>query len=378
MGYAAFVNYSDNAPVNHPQVVSKMQRAVCNLFRNHSFEYQDQDWSQNYNGGTGNFYYTTSQRRMGIRSLQMAKTNSTGNMHIAQTVGIEPGKTYTVSAYVYGETSMRFYFACLYYDANGNAVWSDSQEYQVTAEWSRFTHTFTVPAGSTQAAATPCLCAVAGPGNLWIDCVQLEEGVVANSYNMLFNGDFSFNSGAHPTTWTAFADNTAADIVYTSYTGQKPEGLTANTMRIYGAGGSKKGGIYQQIPHAGQEGDTFVAGGWAMAYSRPRKGAEHRFNIRVSFNSSDNGVLHDVPINWSEEWSGWQFAAAPVVAPCDYSHIMFYVEYESNIHQGEFDGLFFHKEEFGRSFMYDANGNVDEVTNLVGYKRTPRLIPLII
>ncbi len=35
-----------------------------------------------------------------------------------------------------------------------------------------------------------------------------------------------------------------------------------------------------------------------------------------------------------------------------------YVDYVNNINEAEFDGLFLHREYFGRSYDYDDKGNV--------------------
>ena len=212
------------------------------------------------------------------------------------------------------------------------------------------------------------MCAGAANGiypSAWFDCVQLEEGPVANSYNMLINGDFTLNSGAHPTGWNKNSSNTSMDIVYPSCTGTKPEGLSPNTMRMYGTGRTKYAGIYQDIPVSGNQGDVFSAGGWSLNFSKPRKGENFRYNIRVAFLKSGTSTrVNSDSIEWSEEWTDWQFAAGPVIAPCNYTSIRFNVDYERNINYAEFNGLFLHKEEFGKTFAYDDKGNVTSTKNL--------------
>ena len=182
---------------------------------------------------------------------------------------------------------------------------------------------------------------------------------------MLINGDFTLNSGAHPTGWNKNSSNTSMDIVYPSCTGTKPEGLSSNTMRMYGTGRTKHAGIYQDIPVSGNHGDVFSAGGWSLNFSKPRKGENFRYNIRVAFLKSGTSTrVNSDSIEWSEEWTDWQFAAGPVIAPCNYTSIRFNVDYERNINYAEFNGLFLHKEEFGKTFAYDDKGNVTSTKNL--------------
>lgn len=115
---------------------------------------------------------------------------------------------------------------------------------------------FSLPADSASDSATVRLMAGGGAGTVWFDCAQLEAGEVANRYNMLTNGDFTFNCGAHPTGWSKNSSNTSEDMVYADCTGSKPEGLSANTMRLYGTGRTKYAGIYQDIPISGSKGDV--------------------------------------------------------------------------------------------------------------------------
>ena len=355
LGYAAFAKYNNNLPVNHPEVVSKLQRAVCNLLPNHNFEASD-SWSTVAYGGTGTFGYATDQKYLGTRSMKVDKTNSDGNMCVYMNfTTLEVGKTYTLSGYIRSSGSANCY-ATAYCGVN----WYDGDKVTSVGDWTRIFTTFTATATS----ATLYFITMGGPGTVWIDCAQLEESAVANRYNMLINGDFSFNSGAHPTGWLANASNTATDIVYTTYDGVKPEGLSANTMRMYGTGRTKYAGIFQDISQSGNTGDVFIAGGWSMNHSKPRKGEDFRYNIRVAFLNT-SGTRENTPsIEWSEEWSGWQFAAGPVIAPCNYTSIRFNVDYERNINYTDFDGFFLHKEEFGQTFAYDDKNNITAVTNL--------------
>jgi hypothetical protein len=76
LGYAAFTKYNSSQPMNHPEVVSRMQRVVCNLLRNHGFENSD-SWSL-----SSAMSYATDAKYMGNRSLKVTTQGVTG-MHIA-------------------------------------------------------------------------------------------------------------------------------------------------------------------------------------------------------------------------------------------------------------------------------------------------------
>lgn len=361
LGYACFAQYSDAYPVNHPETISKMQRSVVNLLKNHNFEATG-DWTLGNSTSGNSLAYATDAYHIGTRSIKATIGSNLGMCTIGQTVALEKGKTYTLSFYAKRTGNVDIWAQI---SVGGSTFYSPSFIPQLSSSFNRLSYSFTVPANATSTSASIYLIAGSATGIAWFDCAQLEEGPIANRYNMLVNGDFTFNSGAHPTGWSKNASNDSADIVYASCTGIKPEGLSANTMRMYGTGRSKYAGIYQDIKISGNEGDVFVAGGWSLNYSKPRKGEDYRYNIRVAFlKSGTSSTRENTPsIEWSEEWTDWQFAAGPVVAPCNYTAIRFNVDYERNINYAEFGGLFLHKEEFGQTYVYDSKGNVTSSKN---------------
>lgn len=64
LGYAAFSKYTDELPVNHPEVVSKLQRTVVNLLKGHHLEAAG-SWTNENLGGTGTYSYATDAFYMG-------------------------------------------------------------------------------------------------------------------------------------------------------------------------------------------------------------------------------------------------------------------------------------------------------------------------
>lgn len=364
LGYACFAKYTDSNPINHPETISKMQRSVVNFLNGHNMQTAG-IWTNESLDGTGTYSYATDAHYMGTKSLKMAKTSQTGWMTARQDVTLPKGQAYTFSAFFQTLADTVAQLRVTYKNSDGDEVAVDSLPQCSKGEWERMSVSFSLPADSASDSATVRLMAGGGAGTVWFDCAQLKAGEVANRYNMLTNGDFTFNCGAHPTGWSKNSSNTSEDMVYADCTGSKPEGLSANTMRLYGTGRTKYAGIYQDIPISGSKGDVFVAGGWSLNFSKPRKGEDFRYNIRVAFLKAGTSStrVNTSSIEWSEEWTDWQFAAGPVVAPCDYTSIRFNVDYERNINYAEFGGLFLHKEEFGQTYVYDSRGNVLSAKN---------------
>ena len=355
LGYAAFSQYDEEYPVNHPKAISRLQRSIVNLFMNHNFE-TSSAWNLGNHTSGNTLGYTTDTCYLGKRCIKATIGENIGMCTINQNINLEKGKTYTLSFYAKRSGNIDVWIQI---SVGGSTFYSPSLIPQLSSEFTRVSFTFTVPATVASTYAYIYIIAGSAIGTVWLDCAQLEEGPVANRYNLLNNGDFTANNSATPYYWTANSTNDGNDIVYTSSSGSKPVGLSINTMRLYGGGRTKYAGIYQDIPISGDEGDVYVAGGWSIGYSMPRKGEDHRYNIRVSFLKTGTSTRESSPsIEWSEEWTDWQFAAGPIVAPCNYTSIRFNIDYERNINYAEFNGLFLHKEEFGQTFVYDSKGNI--------------------
>ena len=144
----------------------------------------------------------------------MQTSKNTGLMTSYQTVSLTKGKTDTFSSYFKTLNSAAAQLRVVYKDSAGSDVTLDSETKTNTSAWDRISASFTLPSDSTSSSVIVRLMAANGTGSVWFDCAQLEEGAVANRYNMLINGDFTLNSGAHPTGWSKNSSNDSGDIVY--------------------------------------------------------------------------------------------------------------------------------------------------------------------
>ena len=368
LGYAAFAKYSVDSPVNHPEAVSKMQRAVCNLVTDCSIEANPLTWGRTPEGETYGVAFVTDTSYVGSRCAKIYLNELNCSAGLSKSVFFRPNVTYTLSAYVKRSGNMNLSCYILYSTPSGH--FSMSRYFstnELSTEFEKISYTFVMPSdvnvainGLIDFEAWNCI------GEIWIDCVQVEEGGAANRLSFVNNGDHSnfYNTRPSLRDWSKLNNSYVGDDHYVTDDKTKPEGLSPNIMRIYGDGINKSQSIYQNILLSGSAGDIFTAGGWSKGYSKPRKGENNLYGIRLAFKNSA-GTYEDAPsIEWSDEWTEWQFACAPVIAPCDYTEIRFYIDYQKNINYAEFDGLFLHKEEFGQSFTYDENKNIVAVKNL--------------
>ncbi|MCL2513112.1 MAG: DNRLRE domain-containing protein, partial [Oscillospiraceae bacterium] len=175
------------------------QAIINNLAKNHSFEASNADWTAHVSTLTGliggSISYVTGDAQSGSRYLKIS--DSMGLKHYAtQSVAVEVGQTYTLSAYVKIPSP-------LIYAANGaylKAEGACSDYIKMSNDWTRYSVTFT----AASASATIEL-GLDGSynGSVYFDAVQLEKSDVANRYNLLDNPNFDYADGSgYPAPWT--------------------------------------------------------------------------------------------------------------------------------------------------------------------------------
>ena len=364
LGYGAASTYTVTGPLNKPNAISKLQRSVINLVRDPLFA-QDSTWTQGANGGTGTFAYDTTDKFIGMRSLKITKTNDTGNLHVFQSAQLTAGKSYTLSAFCKASSDIQSLFSIGLYKTDSTIAWVDVVQ-SVTTEWKRISATFDIPAEGYTGTAAVYLCAKGNAGILWYDGVQLEEGVTPSRLNLLSNCDFRNGT----TDWTIPSGATGGSVCAISTledASTYPEGLSGQAYKMMGAGTGSIRRVSQEIGISGIQNESFVAGGWSAAHSAPRGSTTERYRMELSFYNGSSWITGG-EILWGEEWSGWKFAAAPILAPCDYSKVRLTLCYEGNYNEAAFGGLFLHREEFGQSYIYDSKGNVISTTDAAELK----------
>ena len=370
LGYGCFAGYSSSIPLNHPQYISRMQRAVNNYLKNHHFLTVNSDWtSALLDGASGTGAYNSDQVYAGGRAYKLKKTSAAGQVTVYQNVTLTKGRTYTFSCWYRTADAAEAQLRVEYKNSSGTTVSTDSATAVSTDRWDRIFLPFTIPSDSTSATVTVRMMATGGIGSVWVDAAQVEDGPVANRYNLLQNGAFTMNSSGVPSRWTAGSENVTADdclVSGSNIISGRPSELKGRVLRMKGAAGTPKT-FFQYFSCIGNAGDTFVAGGWSAGYSRPRTpdSASSPCRYEMEVNAKIGGSYVTVgKVQWSEEWSGWHFAAVPIVMPDAYSDVMIVLTYQNNLNEAQFSNLFLHREEFGKTFAYDSSGNVTSVKDL--------------
>ena len=214
-----------------------------------------------------------------------------------------------------------------------------------TTEWTKFSATIDCPLGSTTGISVGV--GIKGnTGTAYFDEIQLEEGEVANPYNLVENASFEYynDNGAR---WTKSSQ-------CTSYDGACTNGAE-KTMRIYGEADRHKY-IYQSLNLQGKKGDVFRLSGWARTYGLPNIG-DKGTKISVLITGLDNQIkMIDMLVN--PESSAWQYVSTEFITDRDYKSIDVRLYFINNVHYIYFDDIGLFKDESGNSYIYDSKGNV--------------------
>ena len=351
--FSQYANSTDLAKASQLTLSSKLQNTVINLLESGSLESKT-GWTVS-GTGTGSWSYSQAQAYYGRTSLSIQ--NNTLKPVSSAVRALEPGKTYTFSAYVRaGASGARI--GLLKPGSTEPLVVSTAAPANNT--WTRLQVTYTLPSGSAYASVLPFLQNTSGTA-AYFDALQLEQTASPSRYNLVENSDFSFNSA-----WTPNSSCASTDQIIT-YTSSPTENSDKRVMRITGDPNKHKYGNQILSGLGGAAGDVYTVSGWAKGDCVYTDDSNRRmYALMVRFYYTD-GTTSDNFIKFNpdtDSQSSWQFVSGVVKAAKPYSQMGIYTAYVQTLNTVYFDNVQLFKEEFGHSYDYDSNGNLISVVDL--------------
>ena len=356
--YAAY--HSADRTVTQLSAVSKLQNTVVNRLKNHGFERNTlASWT-----ASGSASVDWAEKKDGRHSLKFmtAATEQT----VTQTVAVESGKTYTLSAYVKGSGSLQLKAITGANTVTGDVVPANS------SDWTRASLTFTAAASSV----TVVLAVPANGGTLHIDSAQLEEGPAPNRYNLVENADFEDGL-------TGFGNNHEVTCGVTTATGG-PQMLEGHVYR-FAAQMDNESYVSQIVYQSGQAGDTYSFGAWLKSDCPPesmqwfnKENYPGQFTskpigvkrLTVEFLDANGAVLSDAEVSFAVDTKDWQFASGVAVAEHNYASIRIKAFATRCVGSTLVDGIQLYRETFSQAYSYDENGNLTGYTSLIGQENS--------
>lgn len=363
-GRGTYYKYGQVNNVNKLELTSKLQNTITNYLLNHNAEVLNTQWTYDYwTGSNGNGQFTTEDKYLGNTSLKITKSNATARSFFSQSVLLEKGKTYTFSGYAKakGITSSMKGAAIFvnYQNKDGSYSTVESNFLSGTTNWEKVSLTFTLPVDAASNSVYFRTGIVDGTGIAYFDCLQVEDGLIANRYNLVENPSFKTDGGKLGSLYWSASGYDSTNALLNSSDSTYPS-IIDSYKTVYKMGGfsNKSKNVYQSIPVSGKKGDVFVASGWARGESVPlTKGSGRYFAIDVGIEKID-GTYQWVVIPFNEDTDEWQYASDRVIADSDYKRVIIYGLYYNNANNAYFDNFQLYKEEFGQSYQYDSKGNV--------------------
>ncbi len=364
-GSAAYTQYGTttaSGDMNKITSASELQKFGKNYAKNGNMELTA-DWTLGGSDTTATKSYATDQHYLGNRSAKVVKTQAANNAYVLQLVTLEKGKTYTLSGYIKtsgvvgtGGAAMRVG----YYTSQGTVYWTGAAHVTGTLDWDRYSYTFTVPSDATSGSVYVYGELVNATGTAWFDCLQVEEGSIANRYNIIDNADFDYVTSSVPDKWARGSNCGTSDIIASTSDSSNPTYMSDNRFEFVGAPDKNKY-IEQVLYLSGSEGDCYVAGGWAKGNSIPITGTV-KFGIAVWFDYvsyTDEWIV----LPFSQDSNVWQYMCGAVVAKHAYQGMKIRIEINYNANAVDFDGIQLFKEEYGSTYVYDQSGNLRLATD---------------
>jgi YD repeat-containing protein len=200
LGYAQYFKFFDGdggAAANKLNSVSKLQQSIPNTLFNSGGESGDTGWSDVHgSGSTATVDITTADKFLGNYSLRVIKTNTTSFSQHSQTLTLTKGQTYTLSSRiktvsVSSANQGGAWLEASYKNSSGTYVAVNSSPLSGSQDWMKQSIPFTIPSDATDGTVLIRLGIKNETGTAYFDNVQVEEGDVANRYNLLSNSGFT-------------------------------------------------------------------------------------------------------------------------------------------------------------------------------------------
>lgn len=367
---ASYYDYGSSSNKNKMLLNSKMQKSILNYVTNHNLEQDTSNWEPvHWDGSTGTAGYDSSNSYMGNKSFKVKKTNDKSISFMQQQLKLPVGKTYTLSGYIKTESisSSKEGGAAIFLTyQDGTGAWQKVTTNKVVgdSDWTRYETTFEIPANASSGDVYLKAGIIEGTGTAYFDAFQIEEGAIANRYNLVENPNFVLNGSSSFQFWGAENVDLSDGLICIPKTDTTYPSNLDYERYVYNLNGSANinKNIHQYIKVKGKKGDVLVAAGWAKGKSVPIEGLRY-FALDVGIRRTDGSMQYTV-IPFNQDSAEWQYTSGKAIADSDFTEVILYGLYYKNANAVQFDGFQLYKEEFGQSYQYDSNGNIVSTKDL--------------
>ena len=342
-------------------------RSIKNYISNSSFESSTVDFA-----APSDVTLSLSQEDAFIGQNSLKIVSTADGKTITRSIDVSKGKNYTFSAYL--KTTNNVKLALSYIDTNAETVRTEGNLVENTDDFYRSDVTINY---SETATSSLVLEIIVDNGTTYVDALQLEEGDVANNYNIVANSDFSngysdWNVSAqyHNVIYDwenqeqyelALCDLFEKVTLSTGKTALKinmnPDYITrfSRTFNISG----KAGDVYTLSLWYKNKGIVSYYGMGAMFYNV----IDLRFSYDPDSVTNPSGALmQSKPFNPNE--TEWQYFSVNFIAEYDYDSFELFLDQELNANEFYITDISLFKNVSSTVYDYDDSGNIILSQNL--------------
>ncbi|HAB66787.1 MAG TPA: hypothetical protein DCE23_05415, partial [Firmicutes bacterium] len=335
----------ENDNVNKLLTDKSLIKYVNNLIEDSSFEDNTNPFTSSNSSIISSI---VEDSKSGVNALKIVSNNI--NSYLYKDVHVEKGKDYTFSLYVKNEVPLNI---SLSYN-NKEEILSISD---INNEYTRYELSI-----NYEVSATSNLRIKIQPtkiGKVVIDDIQLEEGNVANYYNLINNGDLSNGLDG----WVIDPNNDKKDYAEVVSISEDEKALKMNMKPLEYVSASKK--FYVK----GKKGDTFNLSFWyknnaiePSAFNGLMPGLWATIIFKY-VNSEEMGTC--VPAKQLNVGNNnWQFFSENFITEEDYEYLEFRVNSFGSANDCYLTNFSLFKDLEQYSYTYDDNGNLISATDL--------------
>ncbi len=357
-------NDSTNPSYNNKLIRSEIPlKYVNNLLSDTSFEQFVGYWKNDMSSPI-NFRMNKSDEasRTGEKSLKIYNREyDDKTIWYAGAIKVSRGKYYTFSAYIKNTNKLRLQLE--YEDKDNKVIKEYSEIIEPSDDFERYDVTIFYPIDASSDLSVGIN--ILGIGDAYIDDIQLEEGEVANNYNILENSDFS--NGYSDWTFNAHNNQTGEDVS----TNDKFEIVTLDS--VVRALKTKLNPVHTMSMEKnfninGKGGDTFNISFWYKNLGIDSNLSEHygsRVYVIFKYTDSDEMggcVLPSPLLNINDE--AWQYVSNYFIAERDYTSITLRINHEYTANEFYMTNMSLFKDIRSVDYKYDEFGNIIMLNDL--------------
>lgn len=356
--YSIVTNYETNLN-NKNKIIydSYPVKYIKNYLKNSSFE-NDENYFLCSESIVQSF--STEYCNSGSRSLKITNTSGSGNVDYSLSVPKE--KNYTFSGYF--KSSEPFNIVLSYVDKNGENQ-SISELVDATSEFERNDISIYYPLDATSNLKISIV--LLSINEIYIDDIQLEEGEVANEYNIIENSDFS----------EGFSDWIMERLDYKDYQWKSGDFLeiskfnnNQNTALKVKMNPLYANRFSKTLPIKGKKGELYTISFWYKNEGIPCYAQTVSNDVMIYFkpvgHEAEYCIIPSESFNINENI--WQYFSFRSQAPEDFESIKITFSQARQANNLYITNLSFHKEVTCGEYSYDNNGNLISIKDQSNYE----------